>query len=254
MRPLAHLKRVSKTYGSLPVFHQVSLEIHTGEHMALLGPSGCGKSTILGILAGLGTPTDGEVWVDGRLVSRPGQVLVPPHQRELAMVFQDLALWPNLTVVENVALGLTGARLSRQERASRSLAALEACGINALADRKPASLSGGQQQRVALGRALAVHPKLLMLDEPFSGLDIALKARLYEEIRHLCEKFGLTLIVVSHDPMEATALCSQVAVLEDGAIREQGSLDKLLENPTSSTLRAFVEHLPTRSPRAGVPR
>ena len=253
MRPLVQLKSVSKTYGTLPIFQHVSLEIQSGEHLALLGPSGCGKTTILGILAGLDTPTDGEVWVNGRLVARRGQILVPPHQRELAMVFQDLALWPNLTVVENVALGLAGAKLSRQERTRRSLTALEACGIDTLAEREPVSLSGGQQQRVALARALAVQPKLLLLDEPFSGLDITMKARLYAEIWQLCENFDLTLMMVSHDPMEATALCSQVAVLENGAIRERGLLDELLGNPSSNTLRAFSEQLPARSPRARLP-
>ena len=247
MTNLVQLKDVSKTFGTTPVFQRVSFDIQAREHMALLGPSGCGKSTILRILTGLDSPTDGEVRVSGRLASRAGQILVPPHQREMAMVFQDLALWPNLTVLENVALGLAGADLPRQERARRSLTALEACGIDSLAKRMPASLSGGQQQRVALARALAVQPKLLLLDEPFSGLDIAIKARLCAEIRQLSDDYELTVTMVSHDPMEAMALCSQVVVLEDGAIREKGRLDALLANPRSETLHTFVEHLPTRS-------
>ena len=161
------------------------------------------------------------------------------------MVFQDLALWPNLTVLQNVTLGLAGSDLPAHERGRRAVDALEACAIGDLALRRPDSLSGGQQQRVALARALAVRPKVLLLDEPFTALDVTIKTRLYEQIRELCATFDLNLILVAHDLLEARALCHQAAVLEDGTIQETGALDVLLANPASMTLGTFVEQLRT---------
>ena len=250
MTPLVEIKNVSAAYGRIRVFQRVSLTIHSGEHLALLGPSGCGKSTVLRILTGLAVPTAGEVWIGGSLASEPDRVLVPPHRRDMAMVFQDLALWPNLTALQNVVLGLTGS-LSSEERGRRATEALEACGIGDLARRRPESLSGGQQQRVALARALAVRPKVLLLDEPFSGLDLTIKTRLQTQMQELCADFKLTLILVAHDPLEARALCHQAAVLENGAIQEKGPFDTLLANPKSITLRTFVEQLRDTGKRFG---
>jgi ABC-type Fe3+/spermidine/putrescine transport system ATPase subunit len=244
MQPsLIELRKVTKSYGSLEVFREISLTIGKGEHFALLGPSGCGKSTLLRLIAGLDAPTQGEVWLEGTQASTAGRVELQPHQRGIALVFQDLALWPNLTVLENVELGLAGAGLSRSERRNRALAALSVCKIEEQARRKPAELSGGQQQRTALARALAVQPKALLLDEPFSGLDIAIKGHLFTEIRRLCEESGVTVVLVSHDPLEATALCSSGAVIEHGRVIEKGPFRELLQAPESATLRAFVEQL-----------
>ena len=243
MTPLVDIRNVSMAYGRLRVCQRISLTILRGEHLALLGPSGCGKSTVLRILTGLAAPTEGEVWIGGRLASSPERVLVPPHRRGMAMVFQDLALWPNLSALQNVALGLSGSDLASEVRGRRAAEALEACGIGDLARRRPDSLSGGQQQRVALARALAVRPRVLLLDEPFSGLDLTIKMRLQTQIRELCAAFGLTLVLVAHDPLEAWALCHQAAVLENGAIQETGLLDTMLANPKSVTLRTFVEQL-----------
>ena len=251
MTPLVEIKDVSMAYGRLRVFQRVSLTIRRGEHLALLGPSACGKSTVLRILTGLSLPTEGEVWIGGHLASDPAQVLVPPHRRGMAMVFQDLALWPNLTALENVVLGLAGSDLPSEERGRRATEALEACGISDLARRRPDALSGGQQQRVALARALAVRPKVLLLDEPFSGLDLTIKTRLQTQIQELCAAFKLTLILVAHDPLEARALCHQAAVLENGAIQETGPLDALLAHPQSITLRTFVEQLRDTGKRIG---
>ena len=243
MTPLLEIKNLSMAYERQRVFQHVCLALGQGDHLALLGPSGCGKSTLLRILTGLAVPTEGEVWIAGRLASEPGRVLVPPHRREMAMVFQDLALWPNLTVLQNVTLGLAGSGLPSHERGRRAVEALEACAISDLALRRPDSLSGGQQQRVALARALAVRPKVLLLDEPFAGLDVTIKTRLYTQILELCATFDLNLILVAHDPLEARAVCQQAAVLEDGTIQETGALDALLANPASITLRTFVEQL-----------
>ncbi len=246
MDSLVELRKVSKRYGALTVFEGVSLEVKRLEHLALVGPSGCGKSTLLRLIAGLALPTGGEVWLNGRRASVPGRIEVPPHERRLAMVFQDLALWPNLSVRDNVVLGLSGMRLAGRERVRRAVETLELCGIASLADRKPASLSGGQLQRVALARALAVHPELLLLDEPFTALDLTTKARITAEIRRLCAERRVTIVMVTHDPMEATAMCSRGAVLEGGTIREEGDFRELLERPVSETLRAFLSQLPNR--------
>ena len=245
MPALVELKDVSRRYGSSQIFNGVSLEISAGEHLALLGPSGSGKSTLLRVIAGLDPPSSGEVWLSGELASSPGRIVLEPHERGLAMVFQDLALWPNLTALENVELGLAGAKLARVSRRERALAALERCGIVDLTNRRPAKLSGGQQQRVALARALAVQPQLLLLDEPFSGLDLANKVRLCGEIVGLCDRFEITLLVVAHDPLEALALCSSVAVLETGHIVEAGVFERVLQQPSSETLRTFIAQLPS---------
>src|SRR5262249_4544290 len=157
----------------------------------------CGKSTALRLLAGLELPSAGQVLLDGQAVSGPGKILVPPHRRGVALVFQDLALWPNLSVLDNVLLGLAGAGLSRPEARARAAAALPRCGIAPLATRRPGQTSGGQQQRVALARALAPRPKFLLLDEPFAGLDLVTRARLLREVAALAGERRLTVLLVT---------------------------------------------------------
>ncbi len=236
-------RAVSKTYGAHQVLHDMSFTIATGVPTAILGPSGGGKSTILRLLAGLESPSAGEVWMNGRLASQPQQVLTPPHQRDVAMVFQDLALWPNLTVRENILLGLSGAQLLKQAAKKRADDALAHCDIASLAERKPGTLSGGEQQRVALARALAVRPRYLLLDEPFAGLDLVTKTALLNEIANLTVEQHVTIVLVTHDPLEATTLCSAVLVLKDGRIEEAGMLDTLLRAPQSQMLKLFCSHL-----------
>jgi ABC-type Fe3+/spermidine/putrescine transport system ATPase subunit len=240
MTPLLQAQSLSKSFGDHAVFQAVTFEVHVGQHLALLGPSGCGKSTLLRLLAGLDAPTDGKLWIDGQLASERERVLVAPHERKLAMVFQDLALWPTLSALDNVLLGMTSLSLAKAERRTQALHALKTCQIDGLARRKPAVLSIGQQQRVALARALAVRPNLLLLDEPFSSLDLPLKQELFGELSHLAAQFGITLLLVTHDPTEAKALCSHALVLEDGRICERGTWAELMPRPTSKTLRAFT--------------
>ncbi len=216
--------------------------------MVLLGPSGCGKSTLLRLIAGLEAPDSGQVFVQDRLASSGTSLVIPPHERGISMVFQDLGLWPNLSVLENVKLGLAGVKMQRNERNERARSALATCRIGELADRKPNELSGGQQQRAALARALAVRPRSLLLDEPFGGLDLELKRHLSEEILRLSVAFNVTVLLVSHNPLEARAFCSHAAVLEEGRICETGALDQLLRNPASGTLREFATQLPQRDP------
>jgi ABC-type sugar transport system ATPase subunit len=167
---------------------------------------------------------------------------MPPFLRGIALVFQDLALWPNLTAMGNVLLGLSGAKLPRREARGRAEEALALCGIASLAHRRPGQLSGGQQQRVALARAIAARPRLLVLDEPFSSVDITTKARLLGEIRSLATQQNLTLVLVSHDPLEATALCEAAVILEDGRVQESGLLTDLIRDPHSQMLRTFRDY------------
>jgi iron(III) transport system ATP-binding protein len=236
-------RSISKTYDGQPALRGVSFTVSAGEHVAILGPSGSGKTTALRLLAGLEAPSAGNVLLDGKPISEPGRVLLPPHQRGVAMVFQDLALWPNLTVRQNVLLGLAGADLTRAEARSRAGCALALCGIEALVDRLPAKISGGEQQRVALARAIAVRPTFLLLDEPFASLDLSLKSRLLDEIRALALQQHMTVLLVSHDPLDASALCRSAVVLEDGRVAEAGPLGHLLKAPRSEMLRVFQRRL-----------
>lgn len=230
------LRDVSKVYSRQAALKDVSLSILSGEHTAIIGPSGCGKSTALRLLAGLEAPSSGQIYLDGELISKEEKVLKPPHRRGIAMVFQDLALWPNLTVLDNVLLGLSGQPLSSRQTRERACEALALCGIDSLAGRKPGTLSGGQQQRVALARALAVKPDFLLLDEPFTGLDLLTKLRLLEEIERLAANQKITAVLVSHDPLDAKALCRSVVVLNKGQVEERGLLDELLKEPESELL------------------
>ena len=233
------LRDVSKLYDGQAALSSVSFAIADGEHTALLGLSGCGKSTALRLLAGLDTPCAGEVWLNGAIVSTADTLSMPPHLRGVSMVFQDLALWPNLSVIENVRLGLSGASLARREAATRADEALHRCGIESLANRLPKTLSGGEQQRVALARAIAPRPDFLFLDEPFAGLDLITKTRLLSEIQALATEHRFTIVLVTHDPLEATTLCQSAVVLNGGRLEAAGTLDELLRTPTSEILKAF---------------
>lgn len=237
------LRSVSKKYDGLAALSDVSFSLTPGESLAVIGPSGCGKSTALRLLAGLDAPTGGEILLNGSIVSGADRVLLPPHRRGIAMVFQDLALWSNLSVLDNVLLGLAAQTLSKQEKHHRAIEALSLCKIETLSDRRPGKISGGQQQRVALARALASEPGFLFLDEPFSGLDPVIKTPLLEDISRLVDKKGITLVLVSHDPMEATALCRSAVVFGHGRVEEYGKLKELLREPKSEILCVFKDYM-----------
>ena len=219
---------------------------------AIVGPSGAGKSTLLRLLAGLDAPTHGEILLDGVVVSRSRQVLLPPHRRTISMVFQDLALWPNLSALANVMLALSADGRPPHARRQRAEEVLDLVGISVLADRLPETLSGGEQQRVALARALAPAPSYLLLDEPFASIDLSVKTRLLAEIARLSEQQRFTILLVTHDPLEAVALCDDTAVLEHGRLVERGNLRALLEAdvPKSETLQAFGAQLHALKRRA----
>lgn len=237
------LRSVTKKYDEVMALTNISFSIETGENLAIIGSSGCGKSTVLRLLAGLETPTSGEILLDGVLISKAGQIISPPHQRRVAMVFQDLALWSNLSVLDNVLFGLATHPLSEQEKHRKATEALTLCNIETLSGRKPEKLSGGQQQRVALARALAAEPDFLFLDEPFSGLDLVTKIMLLEEVSLLAQMKKITLVLVSHDPLEATTLCRQAVILNQGMIEESGAMKDLLREPKSQILQVFKENM-----------
>lgn len=243
MAPGFELRQVTKRYGQTAVLDGIGLGIDGQRRTAILGPSGSGKSTLLRLLAGLDAPSSGEIRLGNSVVSRSQTIVVPPHRRRVSMVFQDLALWPNLTALGNVLLGLSGAGLTRPARMERARDTLALAGIGRLANRRPGTMSGGEQQRLALARALAPRPAFLFLDEPFANLDLATKAQLLDEIAALADATPFAVLLVTHDPLEAAALCTAAFALESGRVAESGELGALLQAPQSETLRAFRQHL-----------
>jgi iron(III) transport system ATP-binding protein len=222
-------------YAQHAVLNRVDLEVPAGGILALLGPSGCGKTTLLRSIAGLVEPSDGTITLGDRTVVGPG-VFVAPERRQVGMVFQDWALFPHLSVARNVGFGL-----SREARRAGDVhRALDLVGLVDYADRLPATLSGGQQQRVALARALATRPSVLLLDEPFSNLDAALRTQLRREVTDLLRAVGTTTIFVTHDQEEAFLLGDEVALMLDGAVRQQGVPADLYEVPLTRDVAGFV--------------
>ncbi|WP_326466540.1 ABC transporter ATP-binding protein [Enterobacter wuhouensis] len=211
------LKSVSYAFGANTVLNQIDLHIDAGSVVALLGPSGCGKSTLLRLLAGLTQPAGGEIHFGERQVAKPGWSL-PPEARDIGMVFQDYALWPHMTVAQNVAFPLRMRNIPRQQRDVRVAQALSRVGLGAFADRKPAGLSGGQQQRVALARAIVAEPRVLLFDEPLSNLDSELRESLCLEMATLLRQLGTTAVYVTHDRREAEILADRIVHLSAGSV------------------------------------
>jgi len=229
------IERLSFAYGAQPILREVSLEIGSGEFFAFLGPSGSGKTTLLRLVAGFGVPDAGRILVGGRDVTA-----LAPWQRNLGMVFQNYALWPHMTVAENVAFGLEQRRVAKAEIGRRVQAALDLVGLGALGGRRPAQLSGGQQQRVALARTLVIEPAVLLLDEPLSNLDARLRAEMRTEIKALQRKTGLTTIFVTHDQEEANAVADRIAVLDQGRIQQVGRPVALYDQPANRFVADFL--------------
>jgi iron(III) transport system ATP-binding protein len=215
---LLEIENIEKSFGKSRLLTGLSLAVCSGKNVLLNGPSGCGKSTLLRLIAGLDVPARGTIRIEGRLATHHRQLLIPPSQRGIAMVFQDLGLWANLTARQNVLLGLAGSRLTRGEKQQRAQDALDLCQIASKAAERPFRLSVGEQQRVALARAIAVRPKLLLLDEPFTGLDLLLKQSLLEPILDLWRAQGTTVLLVSHYPADAMPLSADLVHLEHGRI------------------------------------
>jgi iron(III) transport system ATP-binding protein len=239
--PLARLsfERVSRRFGTHPAVHDVSLAVEAGEVLCLLGPSGCGKTTLLRIAAGIERQDAGRVVIDGTEVAGPARVL-PPEARNVGLVFQDYALFPHLSILDNVRFGLAG-RPSPEAR-STALAALEAVGLARLADSYPHRLSGGEQQRAALARALVPQPRVLLMDEPFSGLDTRLRDRVRDDTMSLLRAGGATAVVVTHDPEEAMRIGDRIALMRAGRLVQLGTPEDLYQRPVDlEAARFFCE-------------
>jgi iron(III) transport system ATP-binding protein len=233
------LRGLTKRFGSLAVVDNVSLRIDHGQLVCLLGPSGCGKTTTLRLLAGFLEPSDGEILVGDRLVSSTARTL-PPEQRKMSMIFQSYALWPHMTVAENIVYGLRLRKLDRDTIAKKLKAILETTKLEILAQRYPGELSGGQQQRVALARALIVEPETLLLDEPLSNLDANLREEMRFEIRRLHDEYRYTTVYVTHDQSEAMTTADLIAVMNSGKIDQLGTPEDIYDRPQSEFVARFI--------------
>jgi iron(III) transport system ATP-binding protein len=233
------LRGLTKRYGALAVVDHVSLKIEHGLLVCLLGPSGCGKTTTLRLIAGFVEPTEGEIAVGERVVSSPART-VQPENRNMSMIFQSYALWPHMTVTENVAYGLTLRKLPRDTIAKKVAAILATTKLAPLADRYPGELSGGQQQRVALARALIVEPETLLLDEPLSNLDANLREEMRFEVRRLHDEYRYTTVYVTHDQSEAMTTSDLIAVMNAGKIEQLGPPHEIYERPRSEFVARFI--------------
>lgn len=229
------ISQVVKRYGDTAAVDRVSLDIAAGELFFLLGPSGCGKTTLLRMLAGFVTPDSGDIFFGERRITA-----LPPRSRDAGLVFQTYALWPHMSVAENVAYGLRVRRVARAEIAERVGQALAMVRLDGMAERRPNQLSGGQQQRVALARALVIEPRVLLLDEPLSNLDARLRDEMRDEIRRLHDETGLTMIYVTHDQKEALTLANRMAVMEKGRLAQVGAPRDIYERPASRFVANFL--------------
>jgi iron(III) transport system ATP-binding protein len=233
------LVNLHKRYGSAAALHGITLTVRQGELLALLGPSGCGKTTTLQIVAGFVAPDVGEVWIGDRLLSSP-RGAVPPERRRMSLVFQSYALWPHMTVFQNVAFGLEMDRVPRAELARRVRQMLEIVNLGGYEARFPHELSGGQQQRVALARALVVQPDTLLLDEPLSNLDANLREQMRFEIRRIHQETGITMIYVTHDQAEAMVIADRIAVMNHGVVEQVGTPQEIYTRPRSRFVAGFI--------------
>jgi len=233
------IRGLTKKFSDAAAVDRLDLEIGDGEFVSLLGPSGCGKTTTLRLIAGFLQPEAGEIRVGGEVVSSPTH-LVPPERRHMSMIFQSYAVWPHMTVAQNVAYGLKFKKLGREEIDAKVARLLALVRMEELKDRYPAELSGGQQQRVALARALVVEPQILLMDEPLSNLDANLREEMRFEIRRLHEEFKITTIYVTHDQAEAMATSDRIAVLNRGRLVQVGAPQELFDRPRTRFVAEFV--------------
>ena len=233
--PLIRIENVTKRFGDFTAVDQVDLEIRQGEFFALLGASGCGKTTLLRMLGGFETPTEGRILIDGVDMSH-----VPPYERPVNMMFQSYALFPHMTVEQNIAFGLQQDKMPKVQIAERVKAMLDMVQMSQFAKRKPGQLSGGQRQRVALARCLAKQPKVLLLDEPLGALDKKLREQTQLELVNIQDKIGITFIVVTHDQEEAMTMASRVGIMKEGRIAQIGTPFEVYESPNSRFVGDFI--------------
>ncbi len=235
--PMAEVwvKELVKKFGEVTAVNRASIDCRDGEFLVLLGPSGCGKTTILRTIAGLEEPTAGEIYIGDRLVND-----IPPKDREIAMVFQNYALYPHMTVRENIAFPLKMKKIKKEEIEERVQSVSKMLEIDKLLDRKPKELSGGQRQRVALGRAIVRNPKVFLMDEPLSNLDAKLRAYMRAELKKLHERIKVTTIYVTHDQVEAMTMATRIALLRNGELQQLGTPSEIYNNPANTFVGGFV--------------
>jgi iron(III) transport system ATP-binding protein len=232
------IKNLFKRFKNVVAVNHIELEVNQGEMLTLLGPSGCGKTTTLRCIAGLETPEEGDIVIDGKPMLSEG--FVQPSKRGIGMVFQNYAVWPHMRVFNNIVYGLKLQRISRQSIQEKARQVLELVGLNGLEDRYPAQLSGGQQQRVALARALVRNPKVLLLDEPLSNLDAKLREKMRFEIKSLVRRMGITSVYVTHDQAEAMVISDRIAVMESGDVVQIGTAQEIYERPANKLVADFI--------------
>ena len=233
------LKGLTKRYGTAAVVKDVSLSVEKGQLVCLLGPSGCGKTTTLRLIAGFVEPDEGEIRVGGRMISSPGESQAP-ERRNMSMIFQSYALWPHMTVYDNIAYGLKLRGLTKADMQQRADTILAATKLSQLAHRYPGELSGGQQQRVSLARALVVEPETLLLDEPLSNLDANLREEMRFEIRRLHDKYRYTTVYVTHDQAEAMTTADLIVVMNQGVIEQASSPEEIYQRPRTEFVARFI--------------
>lgn len=229
------IKNVKKSYGTADVLKGIDIEIEPGQFLILVGPSGCGKSTLLNMIAGLETVTSGSIHIGERDVTQ-----LAPKDRDIAMVFQSYALYPNMTVAQNISFGMEIRKVAKAEQAETVARVAGILQIEPLLNRKPSQLSGGQRQRVAMGRALARDPSLFLFDEPLSNLDAKLRVEMRTEIKELHHRMGTTIVYVTHDQIEAMTLGDRIAVMKDGEVQQFGSPREIYDNPTNMFVAGFM--------------
>lgn len=240
-RTVLKLDGVTKRFGSECAVEELSLSVREGELLTLLGPSGCGKTTTLRLIAGLERPDSGSIRVDGKQVAAADErAFVPPERRDVGVVFQDFALFPHMSAAENVGFGLTDLDAEARERRVNEL--LDLVGLASHADSKPDELSGGQKQRIALARSLAPEPEILLLDEPFSNLDVDLRVEMREEVRRILKETGVTGISVTHDQEEAMSISDRVAVMSEGTLMQVARPESVFQHPESRFVAGFLGH------------
>jgi putative spermidine/putrescine transport system ATP-binding protein len=235
MQSAVRFEHVSRHFGAVRAVDRVSFEVEDGEFFAMLGPSGSGKTTCLRLIAGFEEPDAGEITIHGRSMAR-----VPPYDRNVNTVFQDYALFPHMSVVDNVAYGLMVRGVARPERHRRAAAALELVALGGLGHRRPAELSGGQRQRVALARALINQPEVLLLDEPLGALDLKLRQQMQTELKALQRQVGITFLYVTHDQEEALGMSDRLAVFNQGRVEQIGTPEEIYEHPATAFVAGFV--------------
>jgi iron(III) transport system ATP-binding protein len=230
-----------KSFGAVVAVDHVSFDVEKGEVIGLLGPSGCGKTTVLRALAGLEEITEGEIVLDGKLMaSTTKHVMVPPEKRRLGLVFQSYALWPHMTVHDNIAYSLHSRKLPKQMREKKIQEVLGLVGLPDLGKRYPSQLSGGQQQRIALARSLSYEPDIILLDEPLSNLDMKVRERMRGELRSLLKRLGLTAVFVTHDQEEAFVISDRILLMNKGAVVQEGGSEELYSHPSSPFVAEFI--------------